>query len=135
VVHLIIKIVTLYWAFLFFLFISKFNQMLSFTYWVNSLAFWWNISNIIVILTTFFQWLNVLKNWNFIKLFIKLISALFQWIKKSDKIDLFEKRCRWFQLFSIDFQLFYFLTRIIPDMTDYSEYYIVTRNYVQSNLL
>ena len=64
VVHLIIKIVTLYCAFLFFLFISKFNQMLSFTYWVNSLAFWWNLSNSIVILTTFFQWLIVLKNWN-----------------------------------------------------------------------
>ena len=66
----------------------------------------------------------------FLKLFIKLISALFQWIKKSDKIDLLEKRCRWFQLFSVDFQLFYFLIRIIPDMTDYSEYYIVTRTII-----
>ena len=26
----------------------------------------------------------------------------------------FERGCRWFQLFFIDFQLFYFLTRIIP---------------------
>ena len=29
--------------------------------------------------------------------------------------DHFERGCRWFQLFSIDFQLFYFLTRIILD--------------------
>ena len=27
----------------------------------------------------------------------------------------FERGCRWFQLFYIDFQLFYFLTRIITD--------------------
>jgi len=30
------------------------------------------------------------------------------------KNDLFERGCRWFQLFFNDFQLFYFLTRIIP---------------------
>ena len=30
------------------------------------------------------------------------------------KNDLLEKGCRWFQLFFIDFQLFYFLSRIIP---------------------
>ena len=29
------------------------------------------------------------------------------------KNDLFERRCRWLQLFFNDFQLFYFLTRII----------------------
>ena len=29
--------------------------------------------------------------------------------------DLFERQCRWFQLFFNDFQLFYFITRIIPD--------------------
>ena len=31
------------------------------------------------------------------------------------KTDLFERGYRWFHLFLIDFQLFYFLSRIIPD--------------------
>jgi hypothetical protein len=34
--------------------------------------------------------------------------------QKMSKIDYFERGFRWFQPFFIDFQLFYFLTRIIP---------------------
>jgi hypothetical protein len=36
--------------------------------------------------------------------------------QNRSKMDHFERRgCRWFQLFFIDFQLFYFLTRIISE--------------------
>ena len=34
--------------------------------------------------------------------------------QNKKKNDLFARGCRWFQLFFIDFQLVYFLTRIIP---------------------
>ena len=39
------------------------------------------------------------------------------------KNDPFERGCRWFQLFFNDFQLFYFLTRIIPDVYIYGLFF------------
>ena len=33
----------------------------------------------------------------------------------------FERGCRWFQIFFMGFQLFYFLTRIIPDSVNHLE--------------
>jgi hypothetical protein len=62
-----------------------------------------------------------LQRWFFFQLFnwFQLFSSEFFFWMFQDTIrtggnDHFERGCRWFQLFFIDFQLFYFLTRIIP---------------------
>ena len=44
---------------------------------------------------------------------------MFQDTIRTGGNDHFERGCRWFQLFFIDFQLFYFLTRIIPAFKTY----------------
>ena len=39
--------------------------------------------------------------------------------QNRSKMNYFERGWRWFQLFFIDFQLFYFLTRITPDLRQF----------------
>ena len=36
-------------------------------------------------------------------------------VRTSPKMTFLKGRCRWFQLFFVNFQLFYFLSRIIPE--------------------
>jgi hypothetical protein len=65
--------------------------------------------------------INILQSGMFFSV-ILLISAIFLgreiaescWAVRTGQNGPFERECRLFQLFFIDFQLFYFLTRIIP---------------------
>jgi hypothetical protein len=59
--------------------------------------------------------------------FILLISAIFLWREIGEtcwtqseqvKNGPFERVCRWFHLFFIDFELFYFLLRITPEKSN-----------------
>ena len=56
-----------------------------------------------------FHWFQLFSSWEKLP---KVPGHSQNW----SKIDHLKRGCRWFQIFYIDFQLFYFITRIIPDI-------------------
>jgi hypothetical protein len=63
---------------------------------------------------------------------LKAKSESFRTCSEQVKNGPFERGCRWFQLFFIDFQFFYFLTRIIRVLTKLCNICHTTRNGFKS---
>jgi hypothetical protein len=75
--------------------------------------FSWDMRNADIILFAGMIFFSYLTDFS-IFLYKKNIRKLPDTVRTGKKKYLFERGCRWFILFFIDFQLFHFLTRIIP---------------------